>query len=294
MNIVEVSYNVITTVEAKNKLITNFELTNKHDTYALSTAGRKARIAMGLEIEEQLIQLADKGFDTGYELKQCALHNIDTIVSPKKRLSPNKDPQFNKTKFIYNANNDTYICPAGKIMTTNGNYYKRNHGLLRKPYRVKRYVLPFQTCNACPHKMKCAGEANITKSKGRYIERSEYQHYIDKNLERVKNNKELYRKRQAIVEHPFGTIKRQWGYDYTLLKGMDKVEGEFAIIFTVYNLRRAISIFGIKDLINRLNKAKSLFFAQISRFLSPFKPLFYFCKSTFDFNFPNKNAYIGI
>ena len=242
MNIVEVSYNVITTVEAKNKLITNFELTNKHDTYALSTAGRKARIAMGLEIEEQLIQLADKGFDTGYELKQCALHNIDTIVSPKKRLSPNKDPQFNKTKFIYNANNDTYTCPNCKTLTTNGNLYKRNHGLLRKPYKVKRYVLPFQTCNACPHKMECAGEANITKSKGRYIERSEYQHYVDKNIERVKNNKELYRQRQAIVEHPYGTIKRQWGFNYILTKKtMQRANADVSFMFIAYNLKRIMN-----------------------------------------------------
>ena len=271
MNIVEVGYNPITTVEAKNKFIINFELTNRHDTYALSTAGRKARIVLGLSKEDHLIQLADKGFDTGYELKQCALHNIDTVVSPKKRESPGKSKEFNKSKFIYDKTTDTYTCPAGQTLTTNGNYYKRNQGLLRKPYRVKRYVLPFNTCNNCPHKMECAGNANISKSKGRYIERSEYQDYVDQNIERVKSNKELYRKRQEIVEHPFGTIKRQWGYDYTLLKGKEKVEGEFAIIFTVYNLRRAISIFGVDELIKRLNKAFSHFFRHISGILKPFK-----------------------
>jgi hypothetical protein len=170
----------------------------------------------------------------------------------------------------------------GQTMTTNGNYYKRNHGILRKPYSVKRYVLPFKTCNACPHKMECAGNANISKSKGRYIERSEYQDYVDENIERVNNNKELYRKRQEIVEHPYGTIKRQWGYDYTLLKGKEKVSGEFALIFTVYNLRRAITIFGIDELIKRLNKSFFIFFEQIWLNLKLFKQLF-----IFSFSLPN-------
>ncbi len=36
------------------------------------------------------------------------------------------------------------------------------------------------------------------------------------------------------MEHPFGTLKRGWGYSYTLLKGKEKVSGEFALIFTSY------------------------------------------------------------
>ena len=41
----------------------------------------------------------------------------------------------------------------------------------------------------------------------------------------------------GIVEvgyNPFGTLKRGWGYSYTLLKGKEKVSGEFALIFTSY------------------------------------------------------------
>jgi len=68
-------------------------------------------------------------------------------------------------------------------------------------------------------------------------------------------NKELYRNRQAIIEHQFGIIKRQCGFDYTLLKTKKKVEAEFAIIFTCYNLRRSVSILGIAELIKRLKVA---------------------------------------
>ncbi len=43
---------------------------------------------------------------------------------------------------------------------------------------------------------------------GKIVQRSEYKSYIDSNKEHVTNNQKLYKKRQAIAEHPFGTIKR--------------------------------------------------------------------------------------
>ena len=78
----------------------------------------------------------------------------------------------------------------------------------------------------------------------RELERSEFKRY--------KENKELYRKRQEINEHIFGTIKRKWGYNHTNLKGLQKVNGEMALIMTVYNIRRCVTILGIPELLNKL------------------------------------------
>ena len=114
----------------------------------------------------------------------------------------------------------------------------------------------------------------LNRSNGRQIERSEYEDYIDENTERTNRNKELYRKRQETMEHQFGTIKRQWGYDYTLLKTKEKVSGEFAIIFTCYNLRRSVSILGVSELIKRLRDAFSKINAKIEGFFNGFKLLF--------------------
>ena len=52
----------------------------------------------------------------------------------------------------------------------------------------------------------------------RIIHRSEYQDAVDRNNENIRNNPGYYKRRQSICEHPFGTIKRQWGYTYTLMK----------------------------------------------------------------------------
>jgi len=105
-------------------------------------------------------------------------------------------------------------------------------------------------CSCCPFKRLC------TRAKSRSIDRSKYQDVIDENNKRVNENPAIYKQRQQISEHPFGTLKRSWGYIYTLVKGLKKVNGEMAIIFTMYNLRRAMSILGINELISRLTQWK--------------------------------------
>lgn len=71
-----------------------------------------------------------------------------------------------------------------------------------------------------------------------------------------KNNKALYRRRQEINEHIFGTIKRQWGYNHTNLRGLKKVNGEMALIMTVYNIKRVINILKIEKLMEKLKTWK--------------------------------------
>jgi hypothetical protein len=85
------------------------------------------------------------------------------------------------------------------------------------------------------------------------IDRSEYAQAVEENAERYKNNKELYRKRQEINEHIFGTIKRKWSYYYTDLRGLEKVNGEHSFICLVYNLVRAINIISVPKILENIN-----------------------------------------
>jgi len=41
------------------------------------------------------------------------------------------------------------------------------------------------------------------------------------------------------VEHPYGTIKRQWGFSYILTKkGISRASSDVGFMFIAYNLRR--------------------------------------------------------
>lgn len=166
-------------------------------------------------------------------------------------------PDFYLEKFSYDKENDCYTCPKGEVLRTNGSVYKKSTVCeIRKnptPYTVKHYKT-----KAC---LSCAAMPLCTNNKyGRLVERSEHVEAVGRNNQRVVEQKEVYRKRQAIVEHPFGTIKRGWGYTYTLMKGLEKVNGEMGLIFTVYNLRRAVSILSVPELLRLLkSRGKTCF-----------------------------------
>ncbi|MBK7911789.1 hypothetical protein [Candidatus Pollutiaquabacter sp.] len=57
---------------------------------------------------------------------------------------------------------------------------------------------------------------------GRLIERSQHAGAVERNNRRVRENTSTYSLRQQIIEHIFGTIKRQWGFDHILMKGLQK------------------------------------------------------------------------
>lgn len=91
-----------------------------------------------------------------------------------------------------------------------------------------------------------------TNKNGRFIERSYYQQAIQDNQKRVEQRPDYYRLRQQISEHQFGTLKRQWGFTHTLMKGKQNVLTEVYLCFSVYNLIRSMQIIGIEGLKARL------------------------------------------
>jgi hypothetical protein len=52
------------------------------------------------------------------------------------------------------------------------------------------------------------------------------------------------RRRASLVEHPFGTLKVRAGYRHFLVRGFDKVRGEWSLMALCYNLARVLSIVG--------------------------------------------------
>lgn len=75
---------------------------------------------------------------------------------------------------------------------------------------------------------------------------------------RTKSNKVKFSQRKSIVEHPFGTLKRTMNFYYLLTRGLEKVRGEVSVAFLAYNLKRVISIVGIKKLLDLLKVKKPL------------------------------------
>ncbi len=63
-----------------------------------------------------------------------------------------------------------------------------------------------------------------------------------------------YTRRQAIVEHPFGTIKRRYDSYNMLTKGFESVSAEIGLIYCAYNLKRVSNILGVREMVRRLRE----------------------------------------
>jgi hypothetical protein len=58
--------------------------------------------------------------------------------------------------------------------------------------------------------------------------------------------------RRQTVEHPFGTLKAWIGSTHFLTKTLDKVRTEMSLQVLAYNMKRMISIFGVKRLMQAI------------------------------------------
>jgi transposase len=257
-NITEVAYNVQTTVDAKHNIPIDYKVTNANDSKAMGNMLHRAKSILQ---NNDFTALYDKGYHTGSEFKVADDLGIDVLVAIPTVASQAPDPAYNVEHFTYVENGDYYICPQGNKLTTPGTWHKT------RTYRFKRYTT--RDCLVCPVKDLC--------SKARYgkgVQRSEYQKQINNNKQRIEQNPDYYRQRQAIVEHPYGTIKRQWGFNYILTKKFIKrADADVGLMFTAYNIRRIFNITDPETLKAYLREAVSFVFAlmhlisaKISRF----------------------------
>lgn len=81
MRIIQVGFNLQSAVDDKHNLIVDYQITNKNDHRALAPMALKAKEAFGLEHNQSMTVLADKGYHTGQQMQTCHDHNIDTIVA---------------------------------------------------------------------------------------------------------------------------------------------------------------------------------------------------------------------
>jgi hypothetical protein len=228
-NITEVAYNVQTSVDAKHCLPIDYKVSNANDSKAMGNMLQRSKTILR---STQFTGLYDKGYHTGSEFKIADDLGIEVMVAIPGVASQAPDPAYNVSNFTYNKKGDYYVCPQDNKLTTPGTWHKA------KTYKFKRYTT--KACMQCPVKARCS------KAKyGKGIQRSEYTPVIEQNKIRIENNKDYYRRRQAIVEHPYGTIKRQWGFDYIITKKYkQRAEADVGFMFIAYNLRRIINILG--------------------------------------------------
>lgn len=236
----EVSYNAQISVDSKHHMIVETEVTNEqNDLKCLSKIAEKSKQI--LEVENLKV-VCDSGYFSEKEISDCEKNNIECYVALPRKFSNESLGMYGLNEFTYDQAIDIYLCPQNKEMTYRSTYIKGNRTL-------RRYEC--SECHKCQFKKQC------TSSKGnRYISRSEFEDVMQRVRKRMKDNREILKTRSKTIEHIFGTMKQWLGYGGGFsLKGLNKVNGEFSLVALVYNMKRAIKIMGMKNLIESLSIA---------------------------------------
>jgi transposase len=229
-------YNVQSVVDDKHKLIVASEVVNdSSDVGQLHAMAKAAKDALEAEA---LQALADEGYYSSLELKACEDDGITAYVPvPEGNGQLEKKGRFSLKDFSYNPAANAYRCPAGELLRPMEGQWKNTSGRTEI-----RYASSTKTCRTCPLKSKCLSP----KASRRTIGRWEHEDVLDRHRARMQGASDLMRRRSGIVEHPFGTLKCRAGHRHFLVRGLDKVRGEWSLMALCYNFTRVLNILGFE------------------------------------------------
>jgi transposase len=230
-------YNVQIAVDDAHKLIVASDVVNDgNDTGQLHAMALAAKQALGAET---LQVVADVGYYSGAALKRCEEDGITAYVPQAERTGRlAAQGRFTHDDFAYDAETDTYVCPAGESL-------RRTRRLKKNGARLEvRYVSRKPVCDACPLRRRCVTDRQPTRDIVRWV----HEDVIERHRQRMKGAGALMRRRSGLAEHPFGTLKCRAGYRHFLVRGFDKVRGEWSLMALCYNFTRTLAILGLDGL----------------------------------------------
>lgn len=230
----DVSYNVQIAVDSKHAMIIDSDVSNEEtDLHQLTRMALHSRKVLG---QEQLEVVADAGYYTADEIKQCSGHQITCYVPEPQKSQNRKKGLYTDKDFRYDRSDDRYRCPANALLTRRGTAVKGNRMM---------GIYTGVNCRGCSSRKQCTRSMAGERRLYRWI----HEDVLEALRRRMKENPDKLQRRKELAEHPFGTLKHSMGYGSFLLRGLSKVKTEMSLSVMAFNLKRAINILGLPVLL---------------------------------------------
>ncbi len=233
------SYNVQSVVDDQHGLIVHAQAVREtSDVNQFAQQIDQAQEVLNKPCE---VACADAGYADTEELKKIDEQGIKVVVPSQRQALREEEGPFSKSHFTYDKEQDCYECPEGHRLSYAGTDIRSG----KRHYQITNKEL----CQQCVHYGQCT-----SAKRGRKIIRLELEEVKEKLETQYQEgtSQEIYARRKARVEHPFGHIKRNLKTDAFLMRGRDGVEAETSLLATCFNLARMITILGISGLIQKL------------------------------------------
>lgn len=230
-------YNLQIAVSTDTHLIVHHEVVqDRNDVNQLFPMAVGARQALGLQSggdeAAKLQVLADSGYSNGEQAAHCEAAGIVPVVPPRRAVNTH-GTYFDRSHFSYDAETDSYTCPAGERLA-----FKQ-----QVPQdKLNKYIA--RDCRQCRLKAQC------TKSNRRSVTRHWYEAELERMAQRTADPEPM-RRRRCTAEHPFGSFKGIYGARF-LTKGLNNTRTEAAREVLAYNVKRAIALIGVPRMLAAL------------------------------------------
>ncbi|MFB8344805.1 transposase [Brucella cytisi] len=233
MTKVGMGYNVQLAVDTRHKLIAGQEVCNQVLDPSLLAPAVEA--AMDTPSVEQIEAVADRGYFKIEDIEACEAAGITAYVPRPLRGPAVAQGFFPNEEFRFDAEADTYTCPAGQTLRP------RYYGKLRE--NVKVIYCDRKVCRSCVLRASCASKSC------RGVTRLENEAVLDRMAARLEARSDILDTRRESVEHPFDTIRQWMNQGAFLMRRLENVRGEFSLTALAYNIKRAITLVGVTGLI---------------------------------------------
>jgi transposase len=234
------NYNVQISTDAQNKIIVGAGVSqNSSDAGELMPAVERVEQNLG-KAPEQLV--SDGGFTNRQNILDSAAKGIELIGSLPEHQEQSEGqlkrrgvaPDFYPQAFQYDAQQDCYRCPAGKLLPHEG---KENRpGIVHHQYRA-----PAGVCAQCPFKAQCCPQ---NASKGRSITRAAESAQVQEFKQKMQTQeaKAVYRQRGPTAEFPNAWIKAKLGLRQFHVRGFLKARMETLWVCLTYNIQQWVRL----------------------------------------------------
>ena len=228
------AYNAQLSVDTASQLIVANEAVSDSVDFNQFKRQRE-HVEHNLGVGKQRSYVADAGYHNLDQLEDIYSNNVDAILaSPTnpQHLTNKPTKYFNPQLFIYNGDDDYYLCPNGEKLTYTNNYNKsdRWHGR----------IYSSTACVQCTLKSKCISP----KATSRNIRRENRQHYAEKMLQQSCSVEGRARLKRRFInsESVFGNLKHNLGFRRFYMKGLNAVNAELNLLCIAHNINKLFKL----------------------------------------------------
>jgi transposase len=228
------SYNAQISTDGKHGLIVAVEVTQAGNDYQeLLPAAERIEARWGRKPGRMV---ADAGYTSGENIRELAEKGIEFFGSlADDAAKARTDAQrFPATRFVYQAQEDTFRCPAGQTLHYQGRHERG--GMVHYKYQAAA-----EDCTNCSLRASCCGG---NQKHGRSVERKEETAVLAAFRKKMGSEeaRQVYRRRGPVAEFVHAWIKSKLGLRQFHVRGWSKVRTEMLWACFTYNLQQWIRL----------------------------------------------------